>query len=139
MGATRAQNIQWEMAGAKFRFADHDAYAEWSRDRHVWFYFDPKYTDDGGESIFSEPRLADLYFPITDKNGSLEIDFEEDGPVISARVSFYVPLVSAVDQEALEKWVLENGGWSSATIDIDNDDVLMLHECGTDWRLLRHE
>lgn len=128
-------DLIWHIDRATFRFDEPDAYANWKKDRKVFFSFDPTFSDDQGSAVFADADDAASYFEITEDKGDLLIELTGDGPVVTAWVKVKADLVTDLDEDALSIWSSEQGGWGSAVIDLGRYEAEFHWDDGGEWRL----
>jgi hypothetical protein len=129
-------DLIWHIDRARFRFEGPEAYAAWKKNPKVYFSFDPTVSDDRGAGVFADAAEVTGYFEITQERGTVVINLEDEGPVISAWVKIRAEIIPDLDEEALATWSSERGGWACATIDLGEHEAELHWDDGGEWRLL---
>jgi len=129
--------LVWHIDRAKFEVGDADELQSWVKNPTINFEFSPAESDDGGESVFTNPDDISDYFRVSEGNGS-KFSFEVDGNVvtITAWIVVDVEVVENFDADVLDEWSSEQGGWASCSIDMGEDvDTYITEDDGGDWRI----
>lgn len=129
-----APTLIWHIDRARFTFSEPDEYKEWQKEKKVFFDFSPASSDDGGETVFLEPNSAEEDFEITEDRGLVKITLEKDGPLITAWVGVTAELTEGLDEETLNDWAYEQGGWASCSIHLGDFEATIEEDDGGDWR-----
>ena len=126
----------WHIDRAKFEFSDQSEIISWENNPVVNFEFSPAESDDGGESVFADADSASNYFALTSDNSKYTFSRDGDHIVISAWVRVDVEVTDEFDEDLLDEWANENGGWASCSIDLGEDvDAFITEDDGGDWRI----
>lgn len=131
---TPVPTLIWHIDRAKFVFSDPSEYREWKKEKKVFFEFSPANSDDGGEAVFVDPDTAEDDFEITEDRGVVKIKLEKDGPLITVWVGVTAPTVNDLDEELLNEWANDQGGWASCSIHLGDFDATIDSDDGGDWR-----
>jgi len=128
--------LVWHIDRAKFEFSDPAEIDTWETNPVVNFEFSPAESDDGGESVFVDADAASNYFALDADNSKYTYAREGDHLVVSAWVRVDVEVTEEFDEEMLDEWASENGGWASCSIDLGEDvDAFISEDDGGDWRI----
>jgi hypothetical protein len=125
----------WHIDRARFEFSDTSEIEDWAKTKTVNFEFAPAQSDNGGDSVFKDPEGAAGYFEVTKDRGEVKFDIESDAVVVSAWVTIDVDVVDEFDEDVLEEWASEYGGWACSTIDLGDVDAYISEDDGGDWRI----
>ncbi len=137
--SAEAPTLIWHIDRAKFTFSDPSEYKEWKKEKKVFFEFSPSSADDGGEAVFVDPESSEDDFEIDEHRGTVKVKLEKDGPVITAWVAVSAEIVDGLDEEALNEWSNDQGGWSSCSIHLGDFDASIEEDDGGDWRFPGNE
>lgn len=129
----------WHIDRAKFTFSDPSEYKAWKKTTKVFFEFSPTGADDGGEAVFVDPDASSDDFEVTEDRGLIKINLEKDGPVITAWVGVLAETVEDLDEDTLNDWANDQGGWASCTIHLGEFDASIEEDDGGDWRMVEGE
>lgn len=124
----------WHIDRAKFSFSDPSEYKEWKKEKKVFFEFSPTGADDGGEAVFVDPDSAEDDFEVNESRGTIKVNLEKDGPVITAWVGVDAETVDGLDEDTLSDWANDQGGWASCSIHLGDFDASIEEDDGGDWR-----
>ena len=129
------KKLLWHIDRAAFRFENPDDYDTWKIEKKVFFEFSPSHSDDAGDELFESPEKQETHFEVTEENGEVSITLEDEGPVITAWVLVEAAITENFNEEFLEEWSSDMGGWASSTIDLGEYEAVIVEDDGGDWRI----
>lgn len=127
----------WHIDRAIFEVGDPNELSAWSKDPVINFEFSPDQSDDRGESVFANAGDISDYFKVSEENGSKFIyELNDNEVIVSAWVSVDVEVTEEFDEDVLDEWSSEQGGWASCSIDLGEDvDAYIAEDDGGEWRI----
>ena len=129
--------LRWTVKKVEFVFDDQLSLANWVANPRVHFEIDAWNADDNGEAIFERPEfIKACHYDVTPEIADLKIELGDDGPIISADIEVLLPVREELDEETLDYWFDELGGFSTATIMIDDNAAWAIDDGS--WFYLSH-
>jgi hypothetical protein len=130
----------WHIDRASFEFSDSSEIDNWESNPAINFEFSPGESDDGGESVFANPDEASKYFALNNANSHFSFTREDSNLIVTAWVRVDEEVIEGLNEEILEEWASEKGGWASCSIDLGEEvEAYITEDDGGDWRVDKNQ